>query len=226
MSAGCRSDRGDATETFQFSKQPATAAPDQIMRILLLSSLLTLLTLLGFACGDAGKAPGAAAGSDSPTESYKRLYSAVKSKNTDAIKQEMSKTTQEFAGSVAQRQNSPVEKVLENGFTATTFSESLPEIRDERVDGNNGAVEVWNSKESKWEDLPYVKEDTGWKLAVGELFKGSWKSPGTGRAAKEMEAANAMNGGPKLGAMSNANTASNITVTPKMPKPFPPSNQK
>ena len=150
----------------------------------------------------------------------------MKSKSTDAIKQQMSKQTLDFATAVAQRQNSPVEKVLENGFTATTFSENLPEIRDERVDGPNGAVEVWNSKESKWEDLPFLKEDTGWKLAVGDLFKGTWKSPGKGRAAKEMEAANAMNGGTQPRMVPESNTASNTNAVRKIvPKPMAESSK-
>jgi hypothetical protein len=133
------------------------------MRIILLTSLLALLGLLGFACGSANSSNSdatPAVGGDSPTAAYKQLYAAVKSKNTDAIREMMSKTTQEFAASVGQRQNTPVEKVYENGFTATTFSEKLPEIRDERINGSNGAVEVWNSKESKWEDLPFVKEES------------------------------------------------------------------
>ena len=121
-----------------------------------------------------------------------------------------------MATSVAEQQKSPVEKVLENGFTATTFSEKLPEIRDERVQDTNGAIEVWNSKESKWEDLPFVKEETGWKLAIGELFKGTWKSPGKGRALREMEAANAINGGSQPRVESNSNTASNSNVVQRI----------
>ena len=196
------------------------------MRIILLTLLLGVVGLIGFACGGTASngsqnsAPQSAAG-DSPTAAYKLLYAAVKSKSTDAIKQEMSKQTLDFATAVAQRQNSPVEKVLENGFTATTFSENVPEIRDERIDGTNGAVEVWNSKESKWEDLPFVKEDNGWKLAVGDLFKGTWKSPGKGRAAKEMEAANAMNGGAQPRTVPESNTASNTNAVRKIvPKPM------
>ena len=129
--------------------------------------------------------------SDTPTEAYKRLYSAVKSKNTEAIKKELTKQTVSFGESVAGRQNSAPEKIFENGFTATTFSESMPEIRDERVSGNMGAVEVYNSKESKWEDLPFILEDGQWKLAIGEMFAGSYKQPGKGRAQKEADAANA-----------------------------------
>ena len=194
------------------------------MRIILLTSLLMAIGLLGSACVGAGSenkaANTAVAVGGSPTETYKQLYAAVKSKNFDAIKQQLSKSTIAMAASVAEQQKSPVEKVLENGFTATTFSENLPEIRDERIDGTNGAIEVWNSKESKWEDLPFVQEETGWKLAIGELFKGTWKSPGKGRSLREMEAANAINGGSQPRVEPNSNTASNSKVIQKIvPKP-------
>lgn len=190
------------------------------MRIFLLTLLLVVLGLIGFACGSGGDRSTGAQNGDSPTNSYKQLYAAVKSKNLDAIKQQMSKNSLAFAEGVSQQQKTPIEKVFENGFTATTFSDNLPEIRDERIDGSNGAIEVWNSKESRWEDLPFVKEDTGWKLAVGDLFKGTWKSPGKGRATREMEAANAINGGSQMVPLPNSNTASNSNVIQKIvPKP-------
>jgi hypothetical protein len=179
-------------------------------------------SFLGFACGtsnvnnNAGSA-GVDTGS-SPTESYKRLYAAVKEKNTAAIKQQMSKNSIEFAMSVAAQQKSPEEKVFENGFTATTLSESLPEIRDERINGNFGAIEVWNSKDSIWEDLPFVLEDGSWKFAVGELFGGKFQSPGPGRDKKEKEAANVARAAEQPRSTGNSNT----NKFTKMNVPQPP----
>lgn len=146
---------------------------------------------------------------DTPTAAYKRLFSAVKSKNTVAIKAELSDKTIPFAESLAARQKKSVDEVFANGFTATTFSETLPEIRDERVKDRMGAIEVWNSKDSKWEDLPFVREETGWKLAIGDVFANTYRSPGKGLDMIEKEAANAAAGnrlpGPK-GDNFNANT--------------------
>ena len=186
------------------------------MRNILLLSAAVTLAALGIGCD---KQPAANdAGSDTPTDAYKRLYSAVKAKNIETIKQEMSKKSQEFAVSVAQRQNNPIEKVFENGFTATTFAETLPEIRDERVNGNMGSVEVWNAKDSIWEDLPFVVEDGRWKFAIGELFAGSFKSPGKGRAAREREAANVMgNSAQQTNPAANSNT--NSTANAKFDGP-------
>ncbi|HBE83300.1 MAG: hypothetical protein JNK51_04860 [Blastocatellia bacterium] len=181
--------------------------------------------VLTAACG--GTANIKTGGAASPTEAYKTLYAAVKSKDTEAIKASMTKKTQEFAQMVAQRNNNPIEKVYENGFTATTFAESLPEIRDERISGNMGAVEVWNARDSRWEDLAFINEDGGWKLAVGEQFAGSFKSPGKGRDQREREAANVMSNS-MVPAMPAANTnVANITpIKPTRTEAPLPTNSK
>jgi hypothetical protein len=187
-------------------------------RIFILTFTLALLAG-GFACGSSGPAR-PAAGNDTPTESYKRLFAAVKSKDTEAIKKELSKKSLDLGVTVSQRNNQPIEKVYENGFTATTFSETLPTIRDERIKEDMGAIEVWNSKESKWEDLPYVLEDGYWKLAVGDIFAGTFKSPGRGLDFREKEAANAIAG--NTIPMTSINTNGAMPANTAIPKNLPP----
>lgn len=202
------------------------------MRSLLFTAFLTALLALMFACqpgatnNSGGGAGGSVTTSGSPTEAYKQLYAAVKSKDVEKIKGVMTKKTQDFAQMVAARQNSPVEKVFENGFTATTFAESLPEIRDERVNGEFGSVEVWNAKDKRWEDLGFIYEDGSWKLAVGEMFAGTFKSPGVGRAIKEQEAANIANGNNMVPAnIINTNSNSNVKVIVPKERPEPNTNK-
>lgn len=165
----------------------------------------------------------AACKKESPTEAYKGLYAAVKSKDTEAIKKFMSKSTLGFAEGVSKQQNKPIEQVFENGFTGTTFAASLPEIRDERINENMGAIEVWNSKVQKWEDLPFIKEEDGWKLAIGDLFAGTYQSPGPGKAAKDAEEANkTSNNIIQVPGGINANLNTMPKVNGKNPVPLPP----
>lgn len=188
-------------------------------RILFLTLALAVMAI-GFACGSGTAAPGSSG--DSPTEAYKRLYAAVKSKDTEAIKAQMTTKSHDFAKMAAERNNTPIEKVFENGFTATTFAEKLPEIRDQRIKDTFGSVEVWNSKDSRWEDLPFINDNGTWKFAIGELFAGSFTSPGKGRDTLEKEAANAANGGPVAGAPpTNTITVNTNGVVPIVPKPAP-----
>ncbi len=148
-------------------------------------------------------------GEDTPTEAYKRLYAAVKSKDTESIKQQVSKKTINMAEMSAQRFGKPIEQAYENGFTATTYSNTLPTMRDERVKDDMGAVEVWNAKDSKWEDLPFIFEDGTWKLAMGDAFSGSYQSPGKGRDFREREAANIVSNSNVIILGNNANLPQN-----------------
>ena len=166
-----------------------------MIRIISLALLILTVAAL-FSCQDQSKVKNTQLTNpnDTPTEAYKRLFAAVKKKDVEAIKNEFSAKTKEFAKAVATRQNVPLEKVFSNGFTSSTFSDQLPEIRDERIKDDMGAIEVWNSGENRWEDLPFVRESDGWKLAIGELFSGTYKSPGTGTSVIDQEAINAMSG--------------------------------
>jgi hypothetical protein len=183
-----------------------------ILGIISIASAAVLIS-----CNNGVGTQSATSGEDSPTGAYKRLYAAVKAKNNDAIKGLMTKKSIEFAQMAAGQQNKPLEKVLENGFTGTTFSPELPQIRDERVNGEMGAVEVYNSRDKRWEDLPFVREDGQWKLAIGEMFAGTYKSPGKGQSEKEREAANAA-GNNMIPMNVNGNVNMNA-VKPIVPKP-------
>lgn len=137
----------------------------------------------------------------------------------------MSKNSLSFAEFVAGQQQKPIEEVLKNGFTATTFAETLPEIRDERIKDNFGAVEVWNAQDKRWEDLPFIFEDGAWKFAMGDAFKGSFKSPGKSLAAREQELTNSTTNAmipiqppANMNASPNADGNANV-ITPKIIKP-------
>lgn len=192
-------------------------------------SLLVLLTIAAafIACGDQPAVQKPLQNpNDTPTEAYKRLYAAIKSKNTESIKSEMSQATQAFADFVSKQQNKSIDEVYANGFTQTAFSETLPEIRDERIKENAGAVEVWNARAYQWEDLPFIREESGWKLAIGDAFKGSWKSPGKSQGAREREAANINSGNNMINgkANSNANSKPIPIIRPNANIPRPNSN--
>lgn len=204
------------------------------LRIIFINAFIILtVALIGFSCQKQS-----ASDSNTPTGAFKNLYAAVKAKDSAKIKQMMSKSSLGMADFLANQQKKTVDQILENGFTATTFAPSLPEIRDERVKDNFGAIEVRNEKENRWEDLPFVLEDGTWKLAVGDLFQDTYKSPGKSKAEIENEANNKlenipleqpnMNGAPGNGIPQMPNGAK---VPPVMPSnssnqvpPIMPSN--
>jgi len=181
--------------------------------------LLTVSVCASFACqkqqAEPGSTPTAATvKAQSPTEAYKLLYAAVKAKNTAQIKQLMSKSSLGLAEFSSSQQKKTVDNVLENGLVAPTLANSLTEMRDERIKDNFGAVEVFNPKDNRWEDLPFVLEDGGWKLAVGDLFQDTFKSPGKSRGQIETEASNTMT-------MTSSNKATDFPAmnSNKLPEP-------
>jgi hypothetical protein len=150
--------------------------------------------LLIFSCQKQGTVDGDSMGKAStPTEAYTMLYNAVKSKNTEAIKQVMSEKSLQFAENVAAQRNKPVAEILENGLYASTINPEMPEVRDERIkDDKFGAVEVFVKKTNNYEQAYFIKENGGWKVAVGDLFAGTFQHPEKSQAQKEADASNTM----------------------------------
>lgn len=166
----------------------------------------------------AGKAVGLAPGGpQTPTEAYEKLYRAVKDKDKAAIRALMSKRSVALAEMQAGQSKKGVDEVLSNAFTSTTFADKLPPIRDERVKDEFGAIEVYDHSKGQWQDLPFVVEDGAWKLAVGDLFAGTYRSPGKGRSVIERENANAA-GDTKMVPYGNGNV--NMNVEPKIIDPM------
>ena len=94
------------------------------MNTAILKFLVITFVLLAIACGNQP----AGSSEDSPTGAYKRLYAAVKSKNTEAIRKELSKKSIDFGVMFSQRSGKTIEQAYENGFTATTFSPNAARV--------------------------------------------------------------------------------------------------
>ncbi len=159
-------------------------------------------------------------GAQTPTEAYKMLFAAVKGKDSEKIRQLMSKSSlglAEFSGS---QQKKPIDEILRNGLLAPMLAPSITEIRDERIKDNFGAIEVFNSQTNMWEDLPFILEDGGWKVAVGDVFQDKYKSPGKGKAQTEREASNSS-------MMMQSNSVTNLPEIPKGKDSvqIPPANE-
>jgi hypothetical protein len=132
-------------------------------------------------------------GAQTPSEAYRMLFAAVKSQDTSKIRTMLSTGSMGLAQMASSQQKKTVEEVIKNGFTETTFVDDYPQMRDERVKGNYGAVEVWNAQRKKWDDIPFIYENGTWKAAFGDAFGGKWESPGKSQGTIEMENANANN---------------------------------
>jgi hypothetical protein len=152
----------------------------------------------------------------SPSEAYRMLFAAVKSQDPTKIRAMLSTGSIGLAEMAAGQQKKTVEEVIKNGFSETTFADSMPQLRDERIKGGYAAVEVWNTTRKLWDDIPFVLEGGVWKAAFGDQFSGKWKSPGKSQTVLEQEAANAKN--PNLIPYAPNANANSKPVKPLKPK--------
>ncbi len=153
-----------------------------------------------------------------PSEAYRMLFAAVKAQDPAKIKSMLSKGSMGLAEMASGQQKKTVEEVVKNGFSETTFADNYPQMRDERVKGNFGAVEVWNESRKQWDDIPFVMEDGSWKAAFGDQFGGKFESPGKGQAVIEQENANAQNPPQMINPLANSNTNTKITAPKRIDK--------
>jgi hypothetical protein len=149
-----------------------------------------------------------------PSEAYRMLFAAVKSQDPAKIKSMLSKGSLGLAEMASGQQKKTIDEVVKNGFTETTFADTMPQMRDERIKGGYAAVEVWNTTRKQWDDIPLILEGGTWKAAFGDAFGGKWVSPGKGQAVIEQEEANAKN--PNLVPQGNANA--NVSRQKNVPK--------
>jgi len=173
----------------------------------------------GGECAEGGGEPAVAI--NSPTEAYTFLFDAVKRKDTAAIKQISSKATREMAQIMNTTYKKTCEEAYKNGFTETAMQEKMPQIRDLRMEGDVAAMEVKNAK-GAWEQVTFIKEGNGWKLALGDMFFGRIKPPGKSQTFREQENANARGlGNMPINPLANKNGANGNTF-----KAFPVPNEK
>jgi hypothetical protein len=105
----------------------------------------------------------------SPTATFKAFYEASKKKDIAAAKQMFSKRTLELFEIQAKAQNKSVDEILKAGVEQKPVPYKIPELRNEKIDGDEATLEIRDDQNDKWDTLPFVKEDGQWKIALDKL---------------------------------------------------------
>jgi hypothetical protein len=122
--------------------------------------IIAVITLLLINCsGAANTTPQIAAG---PTDVLRNFIEASKKKDVEAIKKTLSKGSLEMAEKSAKTQNTTVDEMFKRENLA--MPEEVPEIRNERVEGDTATVEVKNLTDG-YDTIPFVREDGVWKIS-------------------------------------------------------------
>ena len=103
-----------------------------------------------------------------PTDTLKALNDASKKKDTAAIKKLLSKGTNILLEDAASKQQTSSDELLKKDDGAPF--EDLPEIRGEKIEGETATVTVGNQITSEDENIPLVREDGEWKVALDKYL--------------------------------------------------------
>lgn len=125
-----------------------------------------LCALFFIGCAGCGKF---GIGARTPTETLKALNEASKKKDPAAIKKLLSKGTLVLLENAALAANTSSDELLKKEDGAP-FQE-LPEIRGEKIEGETATVTVKNQMTSEDENIPLVKEDGEWKVALDKYLE-------------------------------------------------------
>jgi len=122
--------------------------------------IVALCAIFVIGCSSMSQAKG-------PTDVMKTLYEASKTKDVEAVKKSISKGTLALFEESAKAQNTTVDELLRKDEGAP-FKE-LPEMRNEKIEGDTATIELKSMTTNNWETVPFVKEDRIWKLALDKF---------------------------------------------------------
>lgn len=126
-----------------------------------MAALVCALFFIG--CGVTGKT------GRTPTETLKALNEASKKKDPAEIKKLLSKGTLVLLENAATAANTSSDELLKKEDGAP-FRE-LPEIRGEKIEGDTATVTVKNDVTGGDENIPLVKEEGEWKVALDKYLE-------------------------------------------------------
>ncbi len=109
----------------------------------------------------------------SPSEVLKSFTEATQKKDIETIKKTLSKGTLKVSEESAKKQNISLDEMLMK--IENTKDKKLPEVRNEKIDGDTATVEVKNEGSGEYDVMPFVKEDGSWKLALDLFMEGMRK---------------------------------------------------
>ena len=115
--------------------------------------------------------PAAAAPSgalSTPTNAFKAFYEASKNKDVPAVMKTLSKETVDFLTAEAKKENKTLEVALTESLKTSDVPATMPETRNEKIDGDKATLEAKDDKvEGKWDTFNFARENAEWKIKLG-----------------------------------------------------------
>ena len=113
-------------------------------------------------------APDAAISLNTPTETLKTFAEATKRKDAEVIRRTLSKSTMKVIEASAKEQKVSVNEMLTKAEDPQ--GKDLPATRNEKIKGDRATLEVQDDVTGEFDEMPFVKEDGEWKIALDEFL--------------------------------------------------------
>jgi hypothetical protein len=108
----------------------------------------------------------------SPTTTFKAFFEAQQKKDAAGMKKTLSKSSMAMLEKGAKAQNKSVDQAITEGFNnPASKTDKMPELRNEKIEGDNATLEVQDEESKKWETVYFVKEDSDWKIALDKTVQ-------------------------------------------------------
>jgi len=102
-----------------------------------------------------------------PTKAFMAFYEASKNSDVEAIKATLSKASLDFLTAEAKKENKTLEAALTESLKNSDIPKTTPEVRNEKIEGDNATIEVKDEKTNTWDSFRFVKENGEWKIKIG-----------------------------------------------------------
>ena len=99
----------------------------------------------------------------SPTATFKAFIEAQKNKDVAGMKKRLSKKTLTMVENAALAQSKSIDQSIADDFPAAQ-AQKVPEMRNEKITGDSGSLEVHYDGVNEWQTMYFVKEDGDWKI--------------------------------------------------------------
>ncbi|MEO6390217.1 MAG: DUF4878 domain-containing protein [Pyrinomonadaceae bacterium] len=115
-------------------------------------------------------------GGSSPTAAMLSFYEASRNQDATAMKKYLSKASIEMMEKMAKEKSKSLDEFLKEGKLGRGDKDpKVPEVRNEKIDGDKATLEVKDTDRDKWETIPFVKEDGSWKIALDKFMEAEKK---------------------------------------------------
>ena len=108
----------------------------------------------------------------SPTATFKAFFEAQQKKDVAGMKKNLSKTSLAIMEKSAKEQNKTIDDAIKEQLeNPASKTDKIPEIRNEKINGNEATLELRNEDTNKWDTMYFVKEDGDWKVALDKTME-------------------------------------------------------